>query len=124
MLGAALLGTSLLVAATACGRFRHGGAEPAPSAQIVFVNESLDQADVLALSPGGESVRMGTVMPGRTETLTVPPQFVTRGSVNIAARLLSRSTVLRTGPLAISAGDRLEVRLPLTANVLSVLPTG
>lgn len=119
-----MLGAALLVAATGCGRLRPGGTEPVPSTQIVFVNESLDQADVLAVSAGGESVRMGTVMPGRTDTLTVPAQFVTRGSVNIAARLLARSTVLRTGPLSISAGDRLEIRLPLTANVLSVLPTG
>jgi hypothetical protein len=122
MLGALLLGASLL-AATSCGRFRPGGND-SPRAQVVFINESLDQADVYAVSSGGESIRMGTVMAGRTETLEVPSQFVSRGSVNISARLLARSAVLRTGTLSISNGDRLQVRLPLSANVLSVLPAG
>jgi hypothetical protein len=120
---AALLGAALL-AAPSCSRFRPGEHDEAPRVQIVFTNESLEQADVFAVSPGGETVRMGTVMAGRTETLDVPSQFVTRGSVNIAARLLTRTGVLRTGPLTINAGDRLQIRLPLSANTLSVLPAG
>jgi hypothetical protein len=119
-----MLGASLLAATTSCGRFHRSEDDPAAQAQIVFVNESLEQADVFAAAPGGESVRMGTVQAGRTETLNVPSQFVSRGSVNIVARLLARSGVLRTGPVSISPGDRLQVRLPLNANTLSVLPSG
>jgi hypothetical protein len=115
-----MLGASLF-AATSCGRFRPGQS-PAPSAQVVFINESLDQADVYAADAGGQSVRMGTVMAGRTETLDVPTQFVSRASVNIVTRLLAHSGVLRTGPIAINDGDRIQIRLPVNANVLSVLP--
>jgi hypothetical protein len=119
----ALLG-ALLLAAGSCSRLRHGESAPAPSVQIVFINESLEQADVFALSAGGEQVRMGSVAPGRTATLNVPVQFVRQGAVNIAARLLGRGAVIRTGSLTIRDGDRLEVRLPVAANVLSVLPAG
>jgi hypothetical protein len=122
MLAVSMLAVSLLAVMSACGRFRHGDDEPAMQAQVVFVNESLDQADVFAAAPGGESVRMGTVQAGRTETLNVPSQFVSRASVTIVVRLLSRSGALRTGPIAINAGDRVEVRLPVNGNVLSVLP--
>src|SRR2546423_1395977 len=64
------------VAATAlmgCGPFHHG---PDDTAHVVFVNESLDQADVYAVtSGGGDPVRIGTVMGNRTETLTLPAPF-------------------------------------------------
>jgi hypothetical protein len=117
-----MLGVSLLAAAGACGRFHRGEDDPETRAQIVFVNESLEQADVFAASQGGESIRMGTVQAGRTETLNVPAQFVSRASVTIVARLLARSGALRTGPIAINAGDRIQVRLPVNGHVLSVLP--
>jgi hypothetical protein len=120
-----MLGASLLAASSACGRFHHSEtepAEPAQPAQIVFVNESLEQADVFAASQGGETIRMGTVQAGRTATLNVPAQFVSRATVNIVVRLLARSGTLRTGPIAINAGDRVQIRLPVNGNVLSVLP--
>jgi hypothetical protein len=121
----AMLGASLLAAANACSRLRHGQdepTEPVEPAQIVFVNESLEQADVFASAQGGETVRIGTIQAGRTETLTVPQQFVSRGTVIIVVRLLARSGTIRTGPISISPGDRYQVRLPVNGNVLSVLP--
>jgi hypothetical protein len=121
----AVLGASLLAASSGCGRLHQKeGDEPPMQAQIVFVNESLEQADVFAASQGGESIRMGTVQAGRTATLNVPVQFVSRATVNIVVRLLARSGTLRTGPIAINAGDRIQVRLPVNGNVLSVLPAG
>jgi hypothetical protein len=123
----AVLGASLLVASSACGRFHNTEnepTEPVEPAQIVFVNESLEQADVFAASQGGETIRIGTVQAGRTATLNVPIQFVSRSTVNIVVRLLARSGTLRTGPIAINAGDRIQVRLPVNGNVLSVLPAG
>jgi hypothetical protein len=119
----AVLGASVLAASSACSRFHHSAdEEPAMQAQIVFINESLEQADVFATSGAGESIRIGTVQAGRTQTLDVPQQFVTRASVIIVVRLLARSGTIRTGPIAISAGDRIQVRLPISGNVLSVLP--
>jgi hypothetical protein len=118
-----VLGT-VIVASSACGRLHHNEdeEEPAMQAQVVFVNESLDQADVFAGGLGGESIRIGTVQAGRTETLNVPSQFVSRESVTIAVRRLAHSAVLRTGPITINAGDRIEVRLPVNGMSLSVLP--
>ena len=121
----AVLGASLLAASSACGRVHHSEdepTEPVEPAEIVFVNESLEQADVFAAAQGGETVRIGTIQAGRTETLKVPQQFVTRGSVIIVVRLLARSGTIRTGPISISPGDRFQVRLPVNSNQLTVLP--
>ena len=120
-----VIGVSLLAASSACGRLHQSEdepTEPVEPAQIVFVNESLDQADVYAAATSGETIRIGTIQAGRTETLTVPLQFVSRGSVIIAVRLLARSGMIRTGPISIGAGDRFEVRLPVSGSVLTVLP--
>lgn len=124
----AALGVSLLAASTACARAHHSEGEstepiePVEPAQIVFVNESLEQADVFAAAQGGESIRIGTIQAGRSETLNVPQQFATRGSVIIVVRLLARSGLIRSGPISIRAGDRFQVRLPVNGNQLTVLP--
>jgi hypothetical protein len=120
-----VLAVSLVAASSACARVHHSEdepTEPVEPAQIVFVNESLDQADIFASSQGGETIRIGTIQAGRTETLNVPQQFVSRGSVIIVVRLLARSGILRTAPISIGAGDRFEVRLPINGTQLTVLP--
>ena len=67
---------------------------------------------------------VSTVMAGRTEILRVPQQVVDRASaVNIVARPLAQSRSLSTGPVSISRGERLQVRLPMNGSVLSVLPS-
>ena len=110
------------VAATAaCGSARHGPAR-AP-ALLYFTNESLDQADVYAIATGGHSVRIGTVMAGRTDTLTVPSDVAGHGeNVNVVARLLARNVAPSSGPIPIHAGDHLQVRLPVDQKLLVVLP--
>lgn len=120
-----VLGVLLLAASSACSRLHQGEdepTEPVEPAQVVFVNESLEQADVYAAATSGETIRIGTIQAGRTETLKIPLQFVMRGSVIIAVRLLARSGVIRSGPISIGAGDRFEVRLPINGSVLTVLP--
>jgi len=116
--------TLLLVAftAVACGPRRRGPAEPL--ATLVFSNESLDQATVYVVAPGADFRRIGTVIPGRTETLTVPAEFTNRGTLNIVARLLARSDVPQTGPVTLRPGERYEVRLQGDGRVLSFLPGG
>lgn len=119
-LSLALALTTLTVAA-GCGRFMHSGSDD--EAQIVFVNQSLDQADVYVVTDAGQSQRIGTVFAGRTETLTVPRTVVARGgTVNIVARLLARSLAPRTDSLTISAGQQLQVTLPPDERTLTVLP--
>jgi hypothetical protein len=111
------------VGAAACGPF-HRNNGPAP-AYLVFTNESLDQADVYAVLPGNQPIRIGTVFAGRTDTLTVPPDISARGeNVNVVARLLARSARPSSGPIPIHPGDRLAVRLPVDQKMLVVLPTG
>ena|SRR5690349_12103263 len=111
---------ALCCAVAACGPFRRGQAE---RPVVVFVNQSLDQADVYALSPSGAESRIGTVMPGRTAELTIPPTVVpSSGTVSIVARVLSRSRAPRTGPLTLAEGDRVRVTLPVDETTLTVLP--
>jgi hypothetical protein len=122
--GALPLAVLILAASAACGRF-HRGDELAQQGFIVFINRSLEQADVYVVVPGSESRRIGTVMSGQTDTLTVPADIATRaGTVEIAARLLARSIVPRTGPISLGPGEWLEVTLPSDEKVLTVLPAG
>jgi hypothetical protein len=110
-----------IAGAAACGPFRHSAAQ-AP-ALLYFTNESLDQADVYAVSSGGLRTRIGTVMAGRTDTLRIPADIAARGdNVNIIARLLARNVVPSSGPIPVHPGDRLQVRLPVDQKLLVVLP--
>ena len=113
---------AVAIGAAACGPFHKGKGQP-PS-YLYFTNESLDQADVYAVLPGDQPVRIGTVAAGRTDTLTVPPEITSRGNVNVVARLLARSARPSSGPIPLHPGDRLAVRLPLDEKMLVVLPTG
>lgn len=107
----------------ACGPFNKGAGQPPTT--IVFRNESIDQATVYVVAPGVEFRRIGTVIPGRTESLTVPTDMVARaGTLNIVARLLARPEVPQTGPVQLRAGERYEVRLSSDARILSFLPAG
>jgi hypothetical protein len=112
---------ALVGGAFACGPFRKGvGGEPAI---LVFNNQSLDQATVYAVAPGADYIRIGTVMAGRTEELTIPPDLAIRaGTLNIVARLLARNNFPQTGPVSISPGERYEVTLPMDGRLLSFLP--
>lgn len=112
----------ILAASAACGSARRVSTEP--PAVLIFTNESLDQATVYVVAPGVDFRRLGTVIAGRTETLTVPPEFTLRGTVNIVARLLARSELPQTGSVSIRPGERYEVRLQFDAKLLSFLPAG
>jgi hypothetical protein len=116
------LASAGLVTAASCGRLMHHG-EDLPTTQVIFVNQSLDQADVFAVLDAGQSVRLGTVFAGRTDTLSVPYDIVSRGAtVTIAARLLARNYAPHTGPLVLTPGQVLQVTLPSSLSTLTVLP--
>ena len=112
----------ILAAGAACGALRRA-AGPAP-AVVYFTNETLDQATVYVVAPGQGFRRIGTVFAGQTDTLTVPADLATRGSLNIVARLLARSEVPQTGPVSISPGGQYRVTLPMTGRLISFLPAG
>lgn len=92
-------------------------------AVIVFDNRSLHQAAVYAVPQSGATVRIGTVPGGRMDTLTVDGAAIPAGgTVRIIADLLAISASPRTGPLTLFPGEHLNVTLPPTANMLTVLP--
>ena len=92
-------------------------------ALVIFHNESLDQADVFAVAPGSSFERIGTVFPGRTDTLRVRSSLIAAGSgVNIMARLLARSNTPSTGTIPLHSGDMFDVRLTSDGRTLSALP--
>jgi hypothetical protein len=108
--------------AVGCSRYHAGEAngDLAP-ARLFFTNESLDEATVYALS-GGQQIRIGTVMGGRTDTLVVPLTLLTTGTVRLIARPLARNGIASSGPFPLHAGDDMSVRLPSTQLTLVVLP--
>jgi hypothetical protein len=113
---------ALVLVAAACTAFRRGGTPPEP-ALIYFANESLDQADVYAVAQSGDYRRIGTVMSGRVDTLTVPASMLASGgSINIYVRLLASSRRPETGPVTIIGGEAYLVRLPSDERLLSFLP--
>jgi hypothetical protein len=122
-LGRTLLALVVLALPAACARF-HSSDLPGDESYISFVNQSLDQADVYAVVSGGDAVRVGTVLPGATTTLTVPGDLVARGPLDIVARLVGSRRVPRTGPVSFSRGERLQVTLSVDETMLTVLPAG
>lgn len=111
-----------VVAAGACGSFHHTPIDNQGPALVIFTNESLDQADVYAISPGGGARRIGTVFAGRSDTLVVPADLtVPRGPVTIVARLMTRSRAPSTGPVSMYPGELYLVGLRNDEKILSVV---
>lgn len=110
----------LIAAGAACAASARRGPS-APPATLLFTNDALYQAAVYIIVPGVQARRVGTVMPGQTDTLVVPTDISTRGgTVNIVARLLNRSP--QTGPVSILTGEHYVVRLTNDTRLLSFLP--
>jgi hypothetical protein len=106
----------------ACGHFGMGNS--ASDALIAFHNESLDQADVFAVAPGSDFQRIGTVLPGRVDTLRIPSSLLATGSgVNIVARLLARSNTPSTGSIPLHSGDMFDITLTTDGRTLTALPS-
>lgn len=115
--------TACLVAVAACGHLGMGG-PGAADALIVFHNESLDQADVFAVAPGSNFERIGTVLPGRADTLRVRSSLVATGSgINVMARLLARSNTPSTGNIPLHSGEMFDVTLNSDGRTLTALPS-
>ena len=113
------------LAVVSAGCVRGGRGSGQPPAIVIFTNEAIDQATVYVVAPGVELRRIGTVIPGRTETLTIPADLVGRaGTLNIVARLLARGERPQTGPILIHPGDTYEARLTSDLLFLSFFPAG
>jgi len=114
---------AILVALPACSRNQANTDVASGDATVVeFNNESLDQADVFVRSQGADSRRIGTVMAGRKENLVVPREIANTGSITVFARLLAKSGIRSSGPVAVAPGTHISVRLPVDERTLVVLP--
>ena len=123
--GRLLLGIALLLGAVACSRLPHAGEDDSEGpAYLVFVNQSLEQADVFAVGQAGDATRIGTVQPGRTETIRIPDRLSGRGPINIIARLLGRPGTLQSGAVSFNAGDRMQATVSIDGRSLVLLPVG
>ena len=119
-----LAAAALACAASACGPLAHRGRGTADQpAVVVFENQSLYEAGVYAVPHGGTAVRVGTVPPGRTDTLTLRGAALpVGGTLSLVARLLADPRTPSTGPLTLQPGEHIAVTLPSQANTLTVLP--
>jgi hypothetical protein len=108
-----------------CGpKGRQRGAAPAREpAVVVFSNRSMYEAALYMVPRGGTQLRIGTVQPGRTDTLTIRATSVPAGgSLTLVARLLASRRTPSTGALTLQGGDWISVTLTPDANMLNVLP--
>jgi hypothetical protein len=110
------------LAAACSSATRTGTAGTDRPAVILFTNQALDQAAVYAIRSGGDVRRIGTVPSGRTETIVLPRDFVSAGSITIVAVPLASNRAASTGPVTMRPGDRYAVTLPTSENILSLLP--
>ena len=89
---------------------------------VIFSNNSLDATTVFAARPGGDPRRLTTVMPGRTDTLRLPSDVASAGSITILAGSAGRTYSASTGSVSIGPGTWLAVTLNSAGNSLSVFP--
>jgi hypothetical protein len=117
--------TLLLASAAVLGACSRNQPETDPGnvpAAVIFSNESLSQSDLFAVISGSsESRKLGTVFAGRTETLRVPYEMIGRGGLSLVARMLNGG-IVSSGVVSLAPGDTVHVQLPLTRNMLVVLP--
>ena len=113
----------VIVSATACGSAARPNRPVAPvePTVVLFSNTATEQAAVYAAS-GGEIRRIGTVFTGQLAKLKIPATMVSRGSVNIFARLLARHEQPQSGMIAISPGTTYEITLQPDRRTMIVLP--
>jgi hypothetical protein len=112
-----------LAAAAACGPFHRG---PSGEATAVFQNQSTNQVDVYANGPDNVPVRIGSVLAGQTQALTIPAVVMAQGGqVNIGAHPLAQAQVQgapASGPITMHVGDTIRIRLSGDMKTLSVIP--
>jgi hypothetical protein len=111
----------LLLVAGACGPAVRRGPDP-DAATVIFINDTGEQANVFAVVPGSQPVKLGTIYALRTETFKVPGTVTGRpNGLFIVADLLARRGSRATDPISLPPGASIQVRL--NANLqLTVLP--
>ncbi len=103
----ALAAAAVLAGGGAASRSTARGRAPAPPPAVVtFENQGLSPAVVYAIGQAGDSYRVGTIAPGRTERLRIPPTLINTGAtVNFVARPLETYSLETSGLVAIRPGQ-------------------
>ena len=116
-----VLTLGVLLVGVACGPPRRRGPDP-DAATVIFINDTGEQANVFAVVPGSQPVKIGTIYALRTETFRVPGIVTGRpNGVRIVADLLARRGSRATDPISLPPGSAVQVRLDATLQ-LTVLP--
>ena len=98
-------------------------AAPGEPAIVVFTNESSYEAAVYAVSSTGRQLRLGTVQPGRKDTLRLSGGgLLLTGSVTFVARLRTVNRSLTSGSFTLAPGQRVALTVPVDAQTLTLLP--
>lgn len=113
-----VMSAALLGACATAGSGPQGG----DRTRIVFTNEADESAMLFAVLASGAEVRMGTIEAGVTDTLRVPAVLIAREHVEFVARLRLRGVIQNSGPVAVSNGQWLAMRLQYDGRMLVVLP--
>jgi hypothetical protein len=115
------LALGLLLVAASCGPAVRRGPDP-DAATVIFINDTGEQANVFAVVPGSQPVKLGTIYALRTETFKVPGTVTGRpNGVHIVADMLARRGSRATDPISLPPGSSVQVRLDATFQ-LTVLP--
>jgi hypothetical protein len=92
-------------------------------ATVYFKNDSWDQVAVYAYTSGLSRTRIGTVMAGGADTLTIPSLMINApGGVHISTVPLGKNEIAETGPLMFRIGEAVEISQPGNQQILVVLP--
>jgi hypothetical protein len=101
---------ALLLTATACSHSSGGEEEPHPAgspAYVEVVNQHALPMEITVFG-SGSSHRMGTVHPGMSGHLVVPPNLFGNGSVRFEARPSGGGQPFRSGELLLEPGSTVD----------------
>ena len=115
---------SMMLAITTSCRSAQRADDPTIGATLVFVNQSLENAEVYAVTRGASQVRLGMVMQGERQTFEIPARLLRQGAnLTIVARTSARARSISSGPVTATSGEAVHVTLPLGATHL-IIETG
>lgn len=117
----AMLASTVIISAACARNLSTGDPGMQEPGQIIFTNDSQQQADLFAVAPALGQRRLGTTFAGRTDTLRIPVELVTQGSLSLVARMFGGGTA-GSGVIVLRSGESLRVRLPFDGKLLVVLP--
>ena len=117
---ASITAAILLVGAVGCSR-NQPPATAADHVVLVFANESLDRAEVLATSGDIKARRIGVVGAGEIATLQLPREFTGQTPVSFFARKSGGADLeAATAPYTMRSGEPVRLRLQRNGRLVAL----